>query len=99
MTQNRYAYYVQRVKSKLKKCRRKLDTIESDLADLKKKQLEIPKLKYAVQIKNLMDGLNDRLNIVELPWRASELEDRLKGNPERKKKNNIHKTKEAQGIK
>lgn len=97
MTQNRYAYYVQRVKSKLKKCRRKLDTIESDLADLKKKQLEIPKLKYAVQIKNLMDGLNDRLNIVELPWRASELEDRLKGNPERKKKTTYIKQKKHRG--
>lgn len=66
MTQNRYAYYVQRVKSKLEKFRRKLKTIKSDIADLKKKQLEIPGLKNATKIKNLMDEFNGILSIVEL---------------------------------
>lgn len=36
------------------------------MADLKKKQLEIPILKSTTQIKKLMDGLNGRLNVVEL---------------------------------
>lgn len=54
------------VKSNLEKFRRKLETIKSDIANFKKKQLEIPELKNTIQISNLMDEFNGRLKIVEL---------------------------------